>query len=108
MPRSEFNPQHEQGVFRVFKDYTLVQGNTWLHPQMQTSQRTLYPRNGWETGVVVRVWNCLVGMENLIFGNGHLKSYLVSNDSMTFIDETVESYVPLLMILQINVAGRRN
>jgi len=49
-----------------------------------------------------------VGMENLIFGNGHLKSYLASNDSMTFIDGTVESYVPLLMILQINGAGRRN
>ena len=46
MPRSEFNPQHEQGVFRVFKDYTLVQGNTWLHPQMQTSQRTLYSPDG--------------------------------------------------------------
>ena len=42
MPRSEFNVQHKQGVFRVFKDYTIVHGNTWLRPRMQTSQRTLY------------------------------------------------------------------
>jgi len=40
MPRSEFNVDHEQGVFRVFKDYTVVHGNTWLRPQMQTSQFT--------------------------------------------------------------------
>jgi hypothetical protein len=37
MPWSEFNVDNEQGVFRVFKDYTLVNGNTWLRPAMQTS-----------------------------------------------------------------------
>jgi len=42
MPRSEFHVDHEKGVFRVFKDYTLVEGNTWLRPQMQTSMNTLY------------------------------------------------------------------
>jgi hypothetical protein len=43
MPRTEFHVEHEQGVFRVFKDYTLVHDNTWLRPQMQTSMRTQYP-----------------------------------------------------------------
>src|SRR5205814_4042266 len=42
MPRSEFHVDHYKGVFRVFKDYTLVEGNTWLRPQMQTSMNTLY------------------------------------------------------------------
>ena len=42
MPRTEFDVDHAQGVFRVFKDYTLVEGNTWLHPQMQTSLYTQY------------------------------------------------------------------
>jgi hypothetical protein len=40
MPRSEFFPEHDQGVFRVFKDYTLVSQNTWLRPQMATSINT--------------------------------------------------------------------
>jgi hypothetical protein len=40
MPQSEFNVNHDQGVFRVFKDYTLVHGTTWLHPRMATSQYT--------------------------------------------------------------------
>jgi len=42
MPRSEFHVDHQQGVFRVFKDYTLVNGNTWLKPAMQTSMYTQY------------------------------------------------------------------
>ena len=40
MPRSEFNMDRDDGVFRVYKDYTLVQGNTWLKPEMQSSMRT--------------------------------------------------------------------
>jgi len=40
MPRSEFNVQ--RGVFRVFKDYTIVNGNTWLRPRMESSYRTGY------------------------------------------------------------------
>ena len=42
MPRGEFNVNHIQGVFRVFKDYTLVNGNTWLKPAMQTSMYSKY------------------------------------------------------------------
>jgi hypothetical protein len=42
MPRSEFHSDREDGIFRVFKDYTLVDGNTWLKPQMQVSMRTQY------------------------------------------------------------------
>jgi len=42
MPRSEFHPDHQLGVFRVYKDYTLVDGNTWLRPAMQTSMYTQY------------------------------------------------------------------
>src|SRR5271167_4236525 len=34
MPRSEFHVDHKEGVFRVFKDYTLVHGNTWLQPKI--------------------------------------------------------------------------
>jgi hypothetical protein len=40
MPRSEFHVNHKEGVFRVFKDYTLVQENTWLHPKMEPSRDT--------------------------------------------------------------------
>jgi hypothetical protein len=40
MPRSEFHVNHKEGVFRVFKDYVLVHGNTWLHPKMQPSKKT--------------------------------------------------------------------
>ena len=37
MPRTEFYVDHPDGVFRVFKDYTVVHGNTWLKPVFQTS-----------------------------------------------------------------------
>jgi hypothetical protein len=43
MPRSEFHVNHKEGVFRVFKDYTLVHGNTWLRPQMQPSKQSKSP-----------------------------------------------------------------
>ena len=40
MPRSEFHVNHEEGVFRVFKDYTIIHGNTWLRPRMESSRNT--------------------------------------------------------------------
>jgi hypothetical protein len=43
MPRSEFHVNHKEGVFRVFKDYSLFHGNTWLRPQMQPSRKTKSP-----------------------------------------------------------------
>ena len=47
MPRSEFNVDDEEGVFRVFKDYTLIHGNNWLRPKMEASQITqFFPYSG--------------------------------------------------------------
>ena len=40
MPKLQFHVNHAKGVFRVFKDYTLVHGNTWLRPKMEPSTDT--------------------------------------------------------------------
>jgi len=42
MPRTEFHADHPQGVFRVYKDYSLVHKNTWLKPVFQTSIYSKY------------------------------------------------------------------
>lgn len=86
MPKSEFHVNHEEGVFRTFKDYTLVDGNTWLRPQMQSSRDTKSPLLRKLLMAVVHVWNFLRGKGSRIFGNDRLKSYLVSKALMIFID----------------------
>lgn len=86
MPNSEFHANHEQGVFRVFKDYTLVHGNTWLRPQMQASRNTQYALLKSRLMVDVHVWNYLQGLGNQIFVNGRLRNCLVLRGLMNFID----------------------
>jgi hypothetical protein len=112
MPRSEFNVDHELGVFRVYKDYTLVKGYTWLRPQMQTSMRTQYnhPKNltpphrppfgiVWRSEmrmltIVVPAWSYSLATASQISEKDHLKSYRVSKVLTSFTNATEESYAP--------------
>jgi hypothetical protein len=74
MPRSGFNAESEGGVFRVFKDYTVVNGNMWLKPRMHSSRRTRYARSWGRVTVVDLVWTYLPGKESRIFVKGRLRN----------------------------------